>query len=136
MSHKADAVVLSCMDFRFREAVQNFVKNELKLELFDYKSDGGAVKKIVEEGPVRDWILGNFEIAFSLHGVEKIVLINHIDCGAYGGSKAFGQSEEELRFHEEQLRQASSLISSRYPDKKIECYIALLTEPITFKKIE
>ncbi|MGE5392532.1 MAG: carbonic anhydrase [Candidatus Saccharibacteria bacterium] len=136
MSHKADAVALSCMDFRFREAVQNFIQNELNIHAFDLKTDGGGVKKLVEEGPVRDWILSNFEIAFSLHGVDKVILINHQDCGAYGGSKAFGQSEEEFRFHEEQLKQASSLVSARYPDKKVEAYLALLTEPITFKKIQ
>lgn len=123
------------MDFRFRAAIQDFVRNELKADLFDYKADGGGVKKIVEEGPVRDWIMSNFEIAFSLHGVDKVILINHTDCGAYGGSKAFGQSEEEFRFHEEQLKQAFSLISSRYPDKKVECYLAVLGDPITFKRI-
>ncbi len=135
MSHQAQAIVLSCIDFRFRKALQNFLENELSLQDYDLKTDGGGVKGLVEEGPVRDWILKNFEIAFNLHGANRIILINHQDCGAYGGSATFGKSEEELRFHQEQLLQAASLLRSLYPDKQIEAYFALLTEPISIKKI-
>ncbi|MDP4000863.1 MAG: hypothetical protein Q8P83_01345 [bacterium] len=135
MSHKAQAIVLSCIDFRFRKDLQNFLEEDLKLNEFDHKTDGGSVKQLITEGPVSDWILANFEIAFDLHGVQRIILINHQDCGAYGGSKKFTSFDDELTFQRDQLNQAVSFLSEKYPDKIIEAYFAQLSEPINFEKI-
>jgi carbonic anhydrase len=137
MSHKAQAVALTCIDFRFRKALHDFFEKELGIHMVDHKADGGGVKKIVEEGPVREWIFDNFNIAFNLHGVDKIVLINHQDCGAYGGSKAFKDITEELAHHEEQLKKAEDIVRTKYPDKEVDGYIALLddTGKVSFKKV-
>ena len=137
MSHKAQALVQTCIDFRFRTALNDYLENELNLHSVDIKSDGGGVKKIVEEGPVREWIFTNYQIAFDLHGVERVILINHQDCGAYGGSKAHASLEEELRSHEVQLRHAVSVIRAKFPDKQIEAYLALisLNNEVSFQKV-
>ncbi len=136
MSHKADAVALTCIDFRFRKAIHEFFDKELGLMNVDHKADGGGVKKIVEGGPIKDWIFENFDIAFNLHGVNKVILINHQDCGAYGSSKAFGSHKEEIEFQESQLKKATEIVQSKYPDKIIEAYIALLDgDQVSFKKV-
>jgi hypothetical protein len=137
MSHKAQAVVQTCIDFRFRQALNDFLENELSLYQIDIKSDGGGVKKIVEEGPVREWIFANYQIAFDLHGVDRVILINHQDCGAYGGSKAHENLEKELESHELQLRHAVSIVRAKFPEKEIEAYLALIDDDqkVTFKKV-
>ncbi|MBI4363564.1 MAG: hypothetical protein HY545_01825 [Candidatus Doudnabacteria bacterium] len=131
MSHKAQAIVLSCIDFRFRNAVNQFVE-QLGISDFDLKSDAGGVKQIVEKTSAGDWILKNFEIAFDLHDVERVILINHEDCGAYGGSKKFANSKEEINFQNQQLKLAVDILKQKYPDKQIEAYLARLTDPISF----
>jgi len=135
MSHNAQAIALSCIDFRFRKAVQDFLNNELGLPDVDFKGDAGAVQQIVEKTPAGDWICKNFEIAFSLHGVNKIILINHQDCGAYGGSKKFTDEKQEIEFHTEQLKKAVEILKEKYPDKTVEAYFALLSGPIKFEKV-
>ncbi|HYE22224.1 MAG TPA: carbonic anhydrase [Verrucomicrobiae bacterium] len=137
MSHTAQAIALTCIDFRFRKALHEFFENELNLYAIDHKADGGGVKTIVEEGPIREWIFKNFDIAFTLHGVNRVILINHMDCGAYGGAKAFSSKEEEKRHHEVQLRHAVSTVRSKYPDKQVEAYLADIDEDqkVTFSKV-
>lgn len=135
MSHKAQAIALSCIDFRFRKAVQNFLDKELGLRDVDFKGDAGGVKQIVEKTPAGDWICKNFEISFDLHEADKIILINHEDCGAYGGSKNFSAETEEAEFHSEQLRQAVAILKEKYPNKQIEAYFARLTDPVKFEKV-
>lgn len=135
MSHKADAVVLSCIDYRFRKSLVKFLEHDLNLKDYDHKSDGGGVQQIVEEGMVQDWILKNFEIAFDLHNVDRVILVNHEDCGAYGGSKAHPSREKEISFHEGELKKAVGILGKKYPHKQIEGYLAMLGNEISFKKI-
>jgi len=64
-----------------------------------------------------------------LHHVRKIVIINHQDCGAYGGSAKFnGNAEAEQKFHEEELRKAKSIILEKYPDKEVVLVYAKLAD--------
>jgi carbonic anhydrase len=137
MSHKAQAIIQTCIDFRFREPLNKFIEEELNLHSVDIKTDGGGVKKIFEEGPIRDWIFANYEIAFDLHGVERVILINHQDCGAYGGSKAHPNEQAEIDAHEIQLRHSVSIVRAKYPNKQIDAYLALIDKNgnVTFKQV-
>jgi hypothetical protein len=137
MSHQAQAIALTCIDFRFRKALQNFFENELNLYAIDHMAQGGGAKMVVEEGPIREWVFANFDIAFNKHAVNRVILINHQDCGAYGGSDAFNGLEDEIAKQEIQLRHGVSVVQSKYPDKQVEAYLALLGEgdSIEFKKV-
>jgi hypothetical protein len=137
MSHKAQALVQTCIDFRFRKGLNKFLEEELNLHSVDIKSDGGGVKKIVEGGLIREWIFANFQIAFDLHAVDRVILINHQDCGAYGGSKSFLGLEDEMAKQEIQLRHGVSVVRAKFPDKNIEAYLAILSpeNEVSFKKV-
>jgi carbonic anhydrase len=64
-----------------------------------------------------------------LHHAQKIVIINHEDCGAYGGSKKFeGDREAEQQFHVEELQKAKMKILSLYPDREIILAYAKLVD--------
>ena len=135
MAHKAQAIILTCIDFRFRHPVQELIEKELNLTDFDLKGDAGGAKQLLGDSPVKDWILKNFQVAFDLHDVNRVILINHTDCGAYGGSKLHGSVEEEIKFHDDQLKQAVAVVRTRYPDKQVEAYLAVLDEPIKLQKV-
>jgi len=79
----------------------------------------------------------NFDIAFNKHNVERVILINHQDCGAYGGSEAFNGLEDEVAKQEIQLRHAVSVVHSKYPDKQVDAYLAMLgdQDQVSFKKV-
>ena len=55
-----------------------------------------------------------------LHHAKKLVIVNHQDCGAYGGSKVFnGDEAAEENFHKEELKKAKAKILQKYPDLEI-----------------
>lgn len=116
--HTCEAVVLSCIDFRFWESVSKFVKNDLGIEDFDLASIPGGVKSINESDC--DGVAGGcVKIPCELHNVKKIILVNHKDCGAYGGSSNFENSDKEDSYHIEELKKAKEIISKKYPDKEV-----------------
>ncbi len=125
--HICEGFVLSCMDFRYHKQVSEILKKE-GLVSFDLKCDAGGVKYLVstEKPAVREWILSNMEISKNLHHIKKIILINHFDCGAYGGNAAFDSEESQLDFHKQQLTDAKVIVASKFPDLEVTSYFAII----------
>ena len=116
--HSCQTVVLSCIDFRFwREAVE-FCDELLETKNYDFPSLPGAAKAI-NESQKDDISLQCISVPFELHDANRIVIINHEDCGAYGGSARFNNPAEEQKFHEKELRQAKEKILNIFPDKEV-----------------
>lgn len=124
--HSCEAVVLCCIDFRFWRETLALIEQELGLKCFDFPSlPGGA--KAINEG--NDLALACVSVPAGLHHIKKIVIINHQDCGAYGGSARFnGDDKAEQKFHEEELRRAKEKIAIQYGDKEIILIYAKLDE--------
>lgn len=56
-----------------------------------------------------------------------MILMNHTDCGAYGGREAFESNEIECQRHDDDLRKAKEMILSRFPDLKIKMILAKIS---------
>jgi len=126
--HSCEAVVLSCIDFRFWRETADFVENKLGIKSFDFPSLPGSAKAINEcsEGDVSSSCIG---VPCDLHHVKKIVIVNHQDCGAYGGSAKFnGDEKAEQKFHEEELKKAKEKILAKYLGREIVLVYAKLDE--------
>lgn len=119
--HEVDDVVLTCMDFRFRPLIAEWINEQL-----DGKSDqiamAGATKAILEETS-RDSALDYIGIAINLHHVRTLHIIDHIDCGAYGGSAKFGDIDEETTFHLDQIHAAKKIVQERFANLEIVGHI-------------
>lgn len=126
--HSCEAAILTCIDFRFwREAIE-FAEKELGLESFDFPSLPGAAKAINECGD-GDIAAQCVSVPCGLHHVKKLVIINHQDCGAYGGSKIFnGDESAEQKFHEEELAKAKNKVLTKYPDLEVVLAYAKLVD--------
>lgn len=125
-THHCDVCLLTCMDFRMWERVARLVRTECGVDCCDLVAAPGAAKKILEEA-TREDILGSFSIAANLHGVKTIVLVNHEDCGAYGGSKKFSDRDSERHFHEEALRESARIVEERLPNVSVKLFYAHFT---------
>lgn len=126
--HSCEAVVLTCIDFRFWKETAEFVELELGIRDFDFPSLPGSAKAINESNG-EDLAMSCISVPVDLHHAQKIVIINHQDCGAYGGSEKFnGSGEEEQKFHEGELRKAKEKILAKYPSKEIILAYAKLVE--------
>jgi hypothetical protein len=121
-------VVLSCIDFRFWKETAEFAENELGIKTFDFPSLPGSAKAI-NESQDEEFVFGCIKVPIELHHAEKVVIINHQDCGAYGGSAKFGGDEKaEQEFHEKELKKAKEKVLARYPDKEIILVYAKLID--------
>ncbi len=130
--HHCPAVIFSCMDFRFRKELARFIedKNEgLGIEPFDDPKLPGAAKNINELDGDLGLATKSVDISCDLHRAETIVIANHQDCGAYGGSAKFnGDVEAEQKFHEEELQKARVKVAKKFPGKKIILVYAKLVD--------
>lgn len=107
-SHNAEAIIVTCIDFRLQEAINVWISHNFAPKTFDRVALGGGVKNL-------EVILSQVDIAVRLHHIDKVVLVNHEDCGAYG-------SESTPKKHAQDLKDAAIKIKEKYLDLEIETY--------------
>lgn len=120
MDHNAEAIVITCIDFRFQEYINSFLKEHFQPKTYDRGAFAGAAKSL-------ETILSQIEVAKRLHHIKKAVLINHEDCGAYG-------KEGHIDHHTRDLHRASKTIKEQFPNLEVETYYLHLDgtfEPIS-----
>lgn len=107
-NHKAQAIVVTCIDFRLQEAINQWIEQHFQPKTFDRVAFGGGVKNL-------NAILSQIDIGVRLHRINKVILINHEDCGAYG---EVGTQEK----HAEDLTAAKTKIKEIYPNLEVQTY--------------
>src|SRR5438093_6949199 len=74
-------------------------------------------------GRKRSFALGQVRTSMRLHRTNRVMLMIHSDCGAYGGLQAFeGNEEREAANHESELRSAAEFLKSNISAIDVECY--------------
>lgn len=122
------AVVVLCIDYRFWPQALPLLQK--RYGVFDLIAMAGASKEISSPAHHEDWhaALESIRASVRLHQPESIILTNHIDCGAYGGSKHFHSRKEELAHHTQELRTAKKIMKHRFPKLQIETLILMRTK--------
>ena len=108
MTHTCDALVVSCIDFRFQKYIRDWLDKNFSDKTFDYVGFAGGVKQL-------DTILEQLAISVRLHGIHEVILMNHEACGAYG-------AESTPENHAKDLRKAKGVIHEKYPQLHIEAF--------------
>lgn len=141
MTHSAKAVILRCIDFRFVADTAAFLKSLGFAGSYDDVAIAGAVKNLVDPYDPTDTEFAYRQLALArkLHGVTDVVLLNHTDCGAYGGRATFASDEEEHARHVKDLSRAKEMVEHRFPDDHltVHCVLARWHEDgtIDFEKV-
>ena len=120
MAHVCKNLLIRCMDFRLRHGLKDWIEeNELFEGGFDTISLAGASKGLVDEGEdVRNYLLKNVGVSMDLHAAERIVLLHHSDCGAYGEYRFANGAEEKLR-QVEDMRKSKAILQERFPKAQV-----------------
>ncbi len=97
MSHKCEAIVVHCMDFRLQSFINQWLEANLGKASYDRAVMAGGVFDVYD-------VIRQVDISARLHGISKVILINHEDCGMYGPGGTEAHHEEDLREAEEKIR--------------------------------
>jgi hypothetical protein len=123
--YHCDAAVIWCFDNRFELAFRKFLKRIGIVNSDPIKIAGGAKCLASPEHETdREFVLDQIRKSMRLHGTDRVILMLHSDCGAYGGlAGGFGGDArvEAARQHCE-LRLAAENLLAAVPGIKAECY--------------
>ena len=131
MSHKCEAAVITCEDFRLhqrkdgRNYIADFVKS-LGVDA-DLITRGGSIQDLVrpETEGFCECLFRDSRVSAVLHSIKTIYLVNHEDCGAYGALN-FASKDEEFAKHAQDLRDAKKKINERFPEVEVKLFFAYL----------
>ena len=135
MKSKFKAMVLSCMDPRFQHLVQNHLKKKKLIGNYSAFTIAGAAVGVTHK-KFKQWhktFYDNLATSIQLHKIEKLIVINHKDCGATkiaNGKKKF-TSANEKKIHQESFTIIKKQIKNRFPKLKVELNLMSLDSKIT-----
>src|SRR5271166_6038063 len=105
MAHTCDALVVSCIDFRFQKHIRNWLTENFGDKTFDYVGLAGGTKDL-------ETIIKQLDISVKLHDIKHVVLMHHENCGAYG-------EDSTPERHSKDLLKAKELIEKKYPHIRV-----------------
>jgi carbonic anhydrase len=123
---QVDTLCITCIDYRFVNKDVTWLNTELGLDFdnWDVVALAGAslaaIPTRVPQNPAAFW--DQIKIAKDLHKIKSIILLDHIDCGAY--RVAYGKppppaepvlpEDEEWAKHREVLPQVAGMLRRDY----------------------
>jgi carbonic anhydrase len=122
--YHCDAAVVWCYDNRFELAFRKLLKRA-GIEHADPIRVAGGAKCLAtpDQESEREFVLEQIRKSRRLHGTDRVVLMVHSDCGAYGGLAAFGgDAQAEARHHGDELRRAAACLRQALPEVSVVCY--------------
>ncbi len=128
---KADAFVLSCIDPRLVDDVTQLLATMGRTNRYSEMRIAGAALAAVDEARP-GWntaVWDNLAASRQLHGVRRVIIINHRDCGAmnlWAGRNLAQDPVEEQRQHQAVMDRAAAEVLRRHPDMAVELHLMAL----------
>lgn len=119
-SGQADAILLSCMDFRLVDDLAIMMNQMQYRNSYDHVILAGGALGAVHPA-FKEWHPVFWEhvgLAVKLHAVREIVVINHRDCGAAKlalGADVVADPAVELAAHAAVFQELTRVAAERYP---------------------
>ena len=120
--YRAETAIVWCFDDRITLAVQKFLKRRNFLHVDSIRVAGGP-KALASPGNEAEhqFLLDQIRLSRKLHGIERVILVLHSDCGAYGGIESFaGDVGAEREHHCAELARAAASLRAAVPDLEVE----------------
>jgi carbonic anhydrase len=123
------------MDPRFQHLVYNHLKKKKLIGKYSAFTIAGAAVGVTHN-KFKKWhktFYDNLSTSIKLHQIEKLIVINHKDCGAakiVNGKKAFNITNEQ-KIHKESFSKLKKEIKKKFPKLKVELNLMSLKGKIT-----
>ena len=134
MKKKFKAMVLSCIDPRFQPLVYNYLKKKKLTGKYSAFTIAGSAIGVTHD-KFKKWhsvFIENLSTTIKLHKIEKLIVINHTDCGAAkiaNGNKRFDSLIEE-NIHKSSFIEIKRKIKKKFPKIKIDLNLISLNNKI------
>ena len=133
-THSAEAIVLSCIDYRFIDNMIEFLEKSDISEKYDVTALAGA-SLAYNQSKYEYWnktFIDQLKLAIDLHHIKKIIVFDHMDCGAYRifYPKLNELSEKkrnrlEKKLHKKNIRKFFKKMGKLFPQLDQEGYLIL-----------
>lgn len=134
----ADALLLSCMDYRLVDDLVRFMDSKGLTDKYDHVIVAGASAGATAE-KFSSWnktFWEHLQVAIDLHKIHKVIVVDHRDCGAYKiahGEEHTRDPALERAVHAAVLLPLALEIRQKYPDLHVETFLMSLdgtVEPV------
>ena len=129
--HTAKAIVITCMDFRLIDDVVNYLNDQGYNNNYDEFILSGAslgynqtIYSVWAEALDK-----HIELAEKLHHIGEVIVIDHMNCGAYKlfYNKNSISEPDELVLHKENANKFKKTIKQKFPHLKVKTLLMKLT---------
>ena len=122
--HNVDNLVITCMDFRFQKAIREQLqeKYQVDIESSDRIAYPGASKAIAD-----GTLIPTIQLSHQLHDIKNVYVIDHTDCGGFGGLAAHENDErKEIASHMDSMTRAQEAIRMVLPQLVVTSFVVNL----------
>jgi hypothetical protein len=127
----ADALVLTCMDYRLIDEALNYFNGRGLRNKYDHivlaGASAGALGKLGAEWSTTFW--KHVETAIQLHHVSELIVVDHRDCGAYKivyGAEPIAHHGRETALHRTLLHQLRAEVGAKFPKLRTQLLLMAL----------
>jgi len=128
---KAEAILLSCMDYRLIDETGRYMSQRGLRNNYDHVIlAGAALGPLTEKHPA--WaktFWEHLDVAIDLHSIQKVIVLDHRDCGAYEvilGEDFAKNPTKETEVHTSKLRELRKQILTKRPKLSVELLLMSL----------
>lgn len=128
---EADALLISCMDFRLIEKTERYMTGRGLRNKYDHVIlAGAALGALTEKYPA--WgttFWEHLDVAIQLHKIHKVFVMDHRDCGAYKvilGEDLARDPIRETSVHATKLKELRKLVKDKHPKLDVELLLMSL----------
>lgn len=128
---QADALLLSCMDFRLMDDIERYMSGRGLRDKYDHVVLAGAsLGAITDKYPAwNKTFWEHLDIAIKLHNIHTVIVMDHRDCGAYKvilGPEHTKDPKIEKDTHTAQLKKLKRMINDKHPKLEVEMLLMAL----------
>jgi carbonic anhydrase len=130
-SGHAEALLLTCMDYRLIDATSHYMSERGLKNKYDHVVLAGAsLGALTEKHP--EWnktFWDHLDLAVELHHEHEVMVLDHRDCGAYKqllGEDLSKDPARETEVHAVWLKKLEGLIKEKHRELKVELLLMSL----------
>ncbi|MFH1088809.1 MAG: carbonic anhydrase [Candidatus Uhrbacteria bacterium] len=120
--HHCHHALIRCMDFRLQKAVDEWLEENHLPGDCDMISVAGAGKDVLVNPD--GFVATQIGLSKKLHDTKTVLLMHHMDCGAYGGHSAFENLEAEKEFQVSEMKKIKEIIESKNSEMEVKMLLA------------